>query len=221
MEDWLFQDQRIHPFIYDVMVQGVKERTVSIRGGISWPQVDDPGYFALVAQLEKKSSEGDLRYLAFYEGQAPLASEFFKKIASACNKWRIDTLCHGGRIHVMSSGQRGGAIRKPGKDDELSFSDELSNYLQKRKARYEIVQFPSIGPSWRSEQPDFLVSLVRNHIAAKTLLVFQLSDNKTPLLLERIRNTDMESNILDSPELKALAHVMDDFGASPWRPRSP
>jgi hypothetical protein len=212
IEDWLFDDQRIHPTIYDVMVQGVKERTVSIRGGISWPQVGGPAYFVLLAQLERKDEDGNLRFLAFYEDQADTKTEFFRKIGVACNRWRVNALCHGGKL---------GAMGKGGPDEDLSFAVHLDSDLREREKRCEIIEMPCIAPSWRSGRDEFLVSLVRDHIVNKTLLLFQLSDNKTPLLFDRIRNSDTESNILEVPELKALAFVMDDFDASPWRPPDP
>ena len=80
MKDLLFADQRIHPFLYDVQVQGQWERTVSIRGGIAWPSTDNPGYYLLIGQLEKKDRDNNERFLAFYEDHAPLTSEFFNKI---------------------------------------------------------------------------------------------------------------------------------------------
>lgn len=209
IEDWLFDDQRIHPTIYDAMVQGVKERTVSIRGGISWPGTEAPGYFVLVAQLERKDGDGNLRFLAFHEDQANLKSEFFIKIGSACNRWRVNALCHGGKFRKM------GPV---GPDDEMSFSYQLSDYLHKREKKYELIETPSVGASWRSDNDKFLISLVRDHIATKTLLLFQLGDNKTPLLIDCVRNSDSTSDILEVPELKALAHVLDDFDSSPWRP---
>ena len=118
----------------------------------------------------------------------------------------------------MSTGGKGGGIRHGDKEGERSFGSQLSDYLQKKEERYEIIQLPSIGPSFRAMEPDFLVSLVRDSIARKNLLFFQLSENRTPMLLDRIRHTDLSTDILEIPELKALAHVMDDFECGPWRP---
>ncbi|MFC1534403.1 hypothetical protein ACFL7M_13665 [Thermodesulfobacteriota bacterium] len=206
--DWLFEDQRVHPSLYDIFIQGNLERTVSIRGGISWPQSESPGYFVLLAQLEKRDSNGNLRFLAFYEDMATITSEFFKKIAWACSKWRIDELLHGGQRRTLGQPASG----------ESAFSDQLSDYLEKKEKRYELVQLPSIGPSWRANDPDFLVSLVRDSVANQKLLLFQLSDNRTPRLFDRIRNTDLELDFMEIPELRALSYVLDDFEVSPWEP---
>jgi len=205
MKDLLFAEQRIHPKIYDVKFQGKWERTVSIRGGIAWPQPGIPGYLVLAAQLEKKDPDHNWRFLAFYEDQAPLMRDLCKKVASACSNWRIDYLCHGD---------------EPG---EESFSNQLWEYLQKLRAGdgREIIQCPHVNKSWRCKDSDFLPQLVRGHIANKTLLFFQSSEGRTPLLIDKVRNVDMEVNILEIPQLKALAHVVDDFDSGPWRPPEP
>jgi hypothetical protein len=214
IDDWLFQDQRIHPSLYSVLVQGVKERTVSIRGGIAWPGVENPGYLILTAQLEEKDKNGNLRFLAFYEDQANRMGQFMEKIASTANRWRIDSLVHGGMLPAM---RKGGGIAHH-VDAERSFADQLFSYLREKEKHYNIVQMPNISPSWRAKEPDFLVSLVRDRIARKTLVLFQLSEARTPLLLDRLQNADLEANILEVPELRALAHVLDDFDSSPWKP---
>lgn len=206
MTEWLFEDQREHPKIYDVMIGGKKERTVNIRIGISWPGAGIPGYFVVVAQLEQTDRDRNNkqnRYLAFGEGQDPLLNDLFSMIATICNKWRVDYICHGDET------------------GEESFSFQLSDYLQKKKDRYEIIQIPDIGKSWRCKQPDFLVQLVRTFIASKNLIFFNIGEKRTPILIDKIKNTDMETNIVEVPEIKALAHVMDDFECSPWKPPKP
>ena len=85
----------------------------------------------------------------------------------------------------------------------------------------EIVQMPCVYKSYRSKDVDFLPQLVRGYIANKTLLLFQLSEGRTPLLIDRIRNTDMEANILEVPEIRALSYVVDDFNVEPWKPPEP
>ena len=144
MNDLLFADLREHPTMYDVEIQGKMERTVSIRVGVSWPGVDTPGYYVLVAQLEPTKRElknNTIRLVAFAEGQEKLLNDFFSKIGSACNKCRVDYVYHG---------EEGG---------EESFSYQLENYLRAREERYEIIQRPWVQSSWRCKQPDFLVQL--------------------------------------------------------------
>lgn len=208
-EDLLFPDQRRPPLFYKVEFQGKEEKTVSIRGGLSWPQAGIPGYFVLVGQLEEKDKDGNLRFLAFAEDQAALMKDFFEKISLVCHKWRVDALCHGDEA------------------GEQDFSIQLSNYLETKKRKYEIIQMPSIGPMglglknpWlqRSKKMDFLGQLVRKHIADKTLIFFSLTEKRTPLLIDKIRNTDFEADISGVPEIKALCFVMDDFNLSPWEP---
>lgn len=200
--DLLFADQRIHPKIYDVKIQGKWERTVSLRGGISWPQAGSSGYLILVAQLEKKDPDHGRRYLAFEESQAALMSDFFKKITRACANYRIDYLCHGDE------------------QGEKSYSGQLWDYLHKQKAGdgREIIKRPSIGKSWRCKDADFLPQLVRGYIANKTLLFFQSSEGRTPLLIDKIRNAGMDADLLEIPEIRALGYVMDDFDSGPWKP---
>ncbi len=202
----LFADKRQHSKPYYVEVRGREERTFSVRGGISWPQAGIPGYFILVAQLEETTedkSEKRIRFLAFKEGQVNLMTDFMKKISSACANNLIDGFCHGD---------------EPG--DE-SFSHQLHDFLRKKRAGEgrEILQMPIVYKSWRCKDADFLSHLVRGQIADKTLL---FSDrDRIPLLIDKIRHTDMEANILEVPEIRALAHVMDDFDISPWRPPEP
>ena len=202
MSDWLFEDQRDHPAIYDVMVQGKKERTVSIRAGISWPINKAKGYYVLAAQLEHKKN-GRPRFIAFAEGEEALTNDLFEKIAAACNQWRIDGICRGDET------------------GEKSFSSQLWDYLKEKEKKYEIIQMPSIGKSYRCDESDFLTQLVRNLISSRDLIFFNISEGRTPLLIDKIKNTDMESDILEVPEIKALALVMDDFEVSPWRPPAP
>jgi hypothetical protein len=155
MEDWLFTDQRQHPTMYKVEIQGRVEKTVSIRTGVTWPGVETPGYYVLVAQLEptkRELKENTIRLVAFAEGQKKLLNDFFSQIGSACNKCRVDYVYHG---------EEGG---------EESFSYELSDYLAAKEDRYEIIQRPWVNSSWRCKQPDFLVQLVRNFIATKRLI---------------------------------------------------
>jgi hypothetical protein len=162
--------------------------------------------------LEDKDENGQWRYLAFYEDQANRVSLFMEKLGFAAQKWRIDSLIHGGALPTMGSGHVHRA------DGERSFAGELSAYLGKRDKEYKLVQLPSVGPSFRATEPDFLVSLVRDLVATKRLVLFQLSEKRTPLLLDKLQNTDLDTDILKVAELKALAHVLDDFDASPWRP---
>jgi hypothetical protein len=112
MKELLLADLREHPLCYDVEVRGKWERTVSIRGGISWPQAGVPGYFIVVAQLEEKDKDQNLRFLAFYERQANLLRDLFSKIASMCNACRVDSLWHGDT------------------EDEKQFCYKLIEYLQ-------------------------------------------------------------------------------------------
>jgi hypothetical protein len=63
-----------------------------------------------------------------------------------------------------------------------------------------------------------MTQLVRNHIAQKTLTFYNINDNRTPLLLDKVRNTDLEANILEVPEIRALAYVMNAFNMGPWTP---
>ncbi|MFO8164521.1 MAG: hypothetical protein R6T98_08300 [Desulfatiglandales bacterium] len=209
MENLLLPDQRKPELFYDVYLQGEKEKTTSIRGGIAWPQADAPGYLIMVAQLEKKDRDGSLRFLAFAEDQAALMKGFFEKIALACLHWPVDALCHGDG---------------PGEQD---YSRQLYDYLETRQKRYEIRKMPQIGPTgmalenpWmqRRKKIAFLTQLLRDHIANHTLLFFQASDGRTPLLLDKVRHTDLEANPLEVAEIKALAFVMDDFSLAPWIP---
>jgi len=207
MENLLLPDKRRAPMLYDVEFRGKKERTVSIRAGITFPQAERPGYFCLVAQLEQpakvwESSPEDktLRLLAFAEGQGSLMKDFFEKIVELCRTWRIDRLCHGDEV------------------GDQSFSNQLNDCLRSKKEGSEVIQRPSVYKSWRCQQVDFLVQLVRSRIAEKALLLFNIADNRTPLLIEKLRNADRESNILEIPEIRALAYVMDDFDVNPWSP---
>lgn len=202
MNDWLFENKRAHPTVYDVMVQGKKERTVSIRAGVSWPINRAKGYYILIGQLENKKN-GRTRFIAFAEGEEALTNDLFKKITAACNQWRINSIRHGDET------------------GEQSFSFQLWDYLKDKEKKYEIIQMPSIGKSWRCKQPDFLIQLVRNLISSRDLIFFNISEGRTPILIDKIKNTDMESDILAVPEFKALACVLDDFEVSPWRPPKP
>lgn len=205
MEDALFTELRNNPKIYNLMLRGRKERTLSIRGGIAWPKPGTAGYFILVAQLEQKDFDHNWRFLAFYEDEAPLMRDLCRKIQFACSKWRIDHLCHGD---------------EPG---EEAFSHQLSEYLQKLRAGdgREIVQCPQVYESYRCKDSDFLPQLVRGHIANGTLIFFQSSEGRTPLLNDKLRHTPQDADILEVPELKALAHVVDDFDIEPWRQPPP
>jgi len=211
MEDALFVEQRIHPRLYEVMFRGKLERTVSIRGGVAWPQAGIPGYFVLVAQLEEKALDQDWRsrdvdperrLLVFHEDQATLMGNLCKKIEIACSRWRIDSVCHGDEA------------------GEESFGIQLWECLRKLRAGAgrEIIQHPQVYKSFRCKDLDFLPQLVRGKIANKTLLLFQSGDGHTPVLNDMLRNADTGSSILDIPELKALAHAIDDFDVEPWRP---
>lgn len=195
-DDLLLPDQRMPPLSYKVEIQGKEEKVVSIRGGLSWPEAKIPGYFVLVGQLEKEDENHNLRFLAFVEEQADLMADFFEKIVSACYKWRIDELCHGDA---------------PGEQD---YSSQLYDHLKKKEKRYEIIQTPSIGPMgmarknpWlqRSKKIDFLGQLVRKHVADKTLILFPSSQNRTPLLIDKIRNVDSEADISKVPGSKPCA----------------
>lgn len=210
MENLLLPDKRQAPMLYDVEFRGKKERTVSIRAGITFPQAERPGYFCLIAQLEhplkeRESNDEDksLRFLAFAEGQGAPINDFFEKISEACRTWRIDRLCHGDEI------------------GDQSFSWQLDDYLKNKKEGYEVIQRPSVCKSWRCQQIDFLVQLVRSRIAEKALLLFSIADDRTSLLIEKLRNADRESNIMEISELRALAYVTDDFDSSPWTAPDP
>jgi len=144
--------------------------------------------------------DGNLQFLAFHEGQADLLPDFFSLITKACGRWRVDALLHGDE------------------EDQKQFCYKLEVYLLKKKKRYEIVQMPNLGWSPRPISPDFLTHLVRSHIAERTLIFFNISENRTPLLIDRIRHADLEANILEVPEIRALAYVMNDFNMAPWRP---
>jgi len=198
--DWLFEDQRIHPKFYDVMVRGNRERTVSIRMGLSWPQPDKPGYYVLVAQLEQTPQDKHLkrtRFLAFQEGESPILQTLFESIGEVCGKKRVDEIKHGDE------------------EGESSFSSMLSDYLRKNGQNYPNI--PSVYKSWRCKDINFLVQMVRNYIASRGLLFFNIADNRTPKLIEALRPADWQSDVLKIPEIKALAYVMDDFDVSPWR----
>ncbi len=208
MENLLLPDKREAPMLYNVEIRGRKERTVSIRAGLTFPQAEKPGYFVLVAQLEpkKKVWESDdedknVRLLAFAEGQAALMKDFFEKIVVACRRWRIDRICHGDEI------------------GDKNFSYQLSDYLKDKRegAGQEVIQKPQIYKSWRCQQIDFLAQLIRSRLAENALLLFNITDSRTPLLIEKLRNADREANILNIPEIRALAYVIDDFDCSPWQ----
>ena len=205
MKNLLLADKRTHDKIQDVEVRGKWERTVSIRGGIAWPQAGKPGYFMLCTQLEAKDFDHNWRFLAFYEDQAPRMRDLCKKIAFACSKYRIDHMCYG---------------EEPG---EKSFSMQLREYLQKLRAGEgrEVLQCPQVYESYRCKDFDFLMQLIRDRIANDTLIFFRSSEGRTPLLNDRLRRTPQEADILEVPELKALAHVIDDFDIEPWRPPPP
>jgi len=207
MENLLLPDKRRAPMLYDVEFRGKKERTVSIRAGLTFPEAERPGYFCLVAQLEPRakvweSSPEDKtpRFLAFAEGQGSSMKDFFEKIVELCRTWRIDRLCHGDEM------------------SDQSFSNQLDECLRNKKEGSEIIQKPSVYKSWRCQQIDFLVQLVKSRLDEKRLLLYNYTDDRTPLLIEKLRNTDRESNILEIPEIRALAYVMDDFDVNPWSP---
>jgi hypothetical protein len=210
MENLLLPDKRQAPMFYNVEFRGKKERTVSIRGGITFPQADRQGYFCLVAQLERPLKEGEsskedkiLRFLAFEEGRAPLMKDFFEKISEACRTWRVDRLCCGDE--------------KGDKD----FYWQLDDYLKSKKEGYEVIQKPSVYKSWRSQQLGFLFSMVREHLAKKTLLLFNITDKRTPLLNTAVSNTPRDADISEMQEIKALSYVMDDFDCNPWTAPEP
>jgi hypothetical protein len=199
-DDWLFEEQRNHPHLYSLILRGNKERTVSIRMGISWPQPDKPGYYVLVAQLEPNSEARALkrnRFLAFQEGEAPVLNSFFEHISKVCGLKRINAICHGDE------------------DGELSFSRLLSDYLQKEGKNFPNI--PVAWKSWRCKDTNFLIQMVRNYISNRQLLFFNNSDNRTPKLVEKIQQVNDQSDMLKIPEIKALAYVMDDFDCSPWQ----
>lgn len=202
IRDWLFEEHRIHPKIYDVMVRGKKERTVSIRMGLSWPQPDKPGYYVLVAQLEPTHEDKSLkrnRFLAFQEGESPILHTLFEKIGDVCSRTTIDSIYHGDE------------------EGELSFSNMLDDYLKKKNEEKRFSNVPTAWKSWRSKDTNFLVQMVRNYIANRELIFFNIADNRTPKLIEKIRQVNEQSDILKEPEIKALAYVMDDFNCSPWK----
>lgn len=202
IRDWLFEDHRIHPKIYDVMVRGKRERTVSIRMGLSWPQPDKAGYFVLVAQLEPTHEDKALkrtRFLAFQEGESPILDTLFDKIGDVCSRTTIDSIYHGDE------------------EGELSFSGMLNDYLRQKNEEKRLPNIPTAWKSWRSKDTNFLVQMVRNYIANRELIFFNISDNRTPKLIEKIRQVNEQSDILKEPEIKALAYAMDDFNCSPWK----
>ena len=50
-KDLLFADQRIHPKIYDVKIQGIGNGRFPSRAAYHGRRLDCQGYFILVAQL--------------------------------------------------------------------------------------------------------------------------------------------------------------------------
>jgi hypothetical protein len=169
--------------------------------GVSWPQPDKPGYYVLVAQLEQTPEDKALkrnRFLAFQEGESPILHTLFENIAKICASKRINAICHGGEV------------------GELSFSRMISDYLNKNGQNFPNI--PTAWRSWRCKDMNFLVQMVRNYISNRELLFFNISDNRTPKLIEKVRHVDEQAAILKIPELKALAYVMDDFDCSPWQP---
>lgn len=203
MEDLLFSDQREHPAFYRVRVRSKWERTVSIRGGISWPGVSSPGYFVLLAQLEETTvKEKKPTLLAFEEHQSPLLSDFFKRIVKTCGNYRIDYLCHGAE------------------PSEEGFSNQLTDYLWSKRdgAGGEVVQRPPVWKSYRSAEINFLSQLLKSYIATKEPILFNVDESRAPKLIDKIKNISPETNILEVPEIKALCYVLDDFDISPWKP---
>ncbi|MCX5831167.1 MAG: hypothetical protein NT140_04660 [Deltaproteobacteria bacterium] len=202
--EMLLDEHKIHPHLYCVDLRGKRERTVSIRIGVSWPQPDKPGYYVLVAQLEPTAEDRNMkraRFLAFEEGESAILHTFFEKIEKVCGRKRVNEICHG--------------------DDEgeLSFSRMLSEHLKDNGKNFPNI--PTVWKSYRCKDTNFLIQLVRNFIANHNLLFFNNSDNRTPLLLGKVRNAGPETDILKIPELKALAYVMDDFDCNPWKAPEP
>jgi len=146
------------------------------------------------------------RFFAFAEYQADLMKDFFVKIVKACSRVRIGGLVHGGEA------------------GEESFSNHLYYFLKGRTAGpgYEMKQRPSVFKLWRCTKPDLLSQLIREKIANNTLIFSQRGrENRTPLLLDRIRNADTDASLMEISELKALSHVIDDFDNDPWKPPGP
>jgi hypothetical protein len=201
LREWLFEDHRLHPKIYDVKVRDRIERTVSIRMGLSWPQPDKAGYFVLVAQLEPTREDKTLgrnRFLAFKEGESPILNTLFEKIGDVCSRTRVDSIYHGDE------------------EGDSSFSGMLNDYLRNNGKDYPNI--PTAWKSWRSKDTNFLVQVVRNYIANRELIFFNITDNRTPKLIEKIQQVNEQSDILKIPEIRALSYVMDDFNCSPWTP---
>lgn len=195
----LFNPGRERPEMYDLQVGKRWELVPSIRIGVSWPDAGKAGYYVVVGQRhvpkewESDTRDESLRLFAFNEGQASTMSDLCEKMLELCKMWRIKTICHGD---------------EPG---EKSFSSQLSSYLWKHEK--DVIQVPTVWKTGRSKDLDFLVQLVRNFITEKRLSFYS---EKTPLVFEKLRSTDKESGFIKIPEIKALAHVVDDFDRSPW-----
>lgn len=217
MEDYLFEEHRMDPLNYAVPIPGgMVKRTVSIRAGLSWPTAKDKAYYVVIAQVvdpgleyayetdKKKFEKKPPKLLVFKEGEASFLDEFFEKIAVVCGKTRL-------RVNDLVHGDEKG---------EQAFSFQLSDYLKERENK--LAQLPSVWKSSldRCRKLDFLMQLARNYQVNGNLIFFPSHRNEghTPLLMDKMRNVEPGTKIVDVPELKALAHVVDSFDSSPWLP---
>jgi hypothetical protein len=213
--EWFYTEHRIHPVFYQVSIQGKEEWIVEVRGGLSFPSTEDPGYFVLVGQMEKRDRDGNLRLIALLEDVADLNSRFFEKIALECTQHRIKSLVHGGKVHFIGGGH---GIRQSRSDTDWSFGSDLEDFLNRNSSKYRYVEKPSVGPCIKSDQPDFLVTLLRDYLANRALIFFELREGRTPILINKVRSSSLETDLLKVPQFRALSYVVSDFHISPWRP---
>jgi hypothetical protein len=61
------------------------------------------------------------------------------------------------------------------------------------------------------------VQLLKNYLASKHLMFFNISEGRTPVWNYKIKNAGMDWNILEILEIRALTFVLDDFDISQWK----
>ncbi len=173
------------------------ETYLTVRGGISWPRIDSPGYFCLLGMKDEHTltERKPLELLA--EGKAPLIDKFSEKLFLNATRWYCDAL-----IADCSEKNKG-------------FQDSLYRFVRDRKDKGIRL--------WDSSEfrmsIEYSVGLIRQWREDNALWI-----SKGTILNEQLTTITMDTPEREFEKvffaIMALCRVLASFEVYPWRKRS-
>jgi hypothetical protein len=170
------------------------ETYLTVRGGISWPSIDSPGYFCLLGMKDEHTLTERKPLELLTEGKASLIDKFSEKLSLSATRWCCDPL-----IADCSEGNKG-------------FQDSLDRFVRDRKVK-DIRLWDS---SEFSMSIKYSVGLIRQWREDNALCI-----PKGTILNEQLTTvtTNTPERELEKMyfAIMALCRVLASFEVYPWR----